>query len=220
MDLGFLEDYGQMAAAALTLFEHTGRADHRRRAEAWVAVLDADYRDPTRGGYFQVSAEASDVLVRVQNAQDGPTPAGNGTMVSVLARLFCLTGNPAYRARAEEVFAAFSGEAARNPVVHATLLSGGAELTRPVQIVLLGEPGDPDLAALRHAALAAGVPDAMILALEPGSSLPEGHPAAGKTAIENRATAYVCPGQTCWLPITDPDALAAALVPDRLRHAA
>ncbi|MGH6913914.1 MAG: thioredoxin domain-containing protein, partial [Geminicoccales bacterium] len=220
MDLGFLDDYAQMAAAALSLLEHTGQPEYLRRAEAWVSVLDAEYRDPAQGGYFQVSAEASDVLVRVQTAQDGPTPAGNGTMVSVLARLFCLTGKPAYRQRAEVVFEAFSGEAARNPVVHATLLAGGAMLMRPVQIVLLGDPADPDLAALRHAALEAAVPDGVVLTVPAGSSLPETHPAAGKTEVGGRPTAYVCPGQTCWLPITDADALASALVPDRLRQAA
>jgi len=220
MDLAFLDDYGQMAAAALTLFEHTGRNEHLRRAEAWVSLLDAGYRDPARGGYFQVSAEASDVLVRVQTAQDGPTPAGNGTMVSVLARLFCLTGNPAYRKRAEEVFDAFSGEAARNPVVHATLLAGGAQLVRPVQIVLLGDPAEPALTSLRHAALAAAVPDGVVLTVRPGSRLPDGHPAAGKAETGGRPTVYICPGQTCWLPITDAEALASALAPDRLRHAA
>jgi len=220
MDLGFVDDYAQMAAAALTLFEHTGRDEPLRRAEAWVSLLDAEYRDPARGGYFQVSDEASDVLVRVQTAQDGPSPAGNGTMVSVLARLFCLTANPAYRKRAEEVFDAFSGEAARNPVVHATLLAGGAQLVRPVQIVLLGNPAEPALASLRHAALAAAVPDGVILTVRPGSSLPDGHPAAGKEQVGGRPNAYVCPGQTCWLPITDTDALASSLVPDKLRYAA
>ena len=86
LDLAFLEDYAQMAAAALALFEHTARARlSRRRPRRWIRVLDADYLDAEHGGYFQVPADASDVLVRAKNAQDGPMPAGNGTLLGVLA---------------------------------------------------------------------------------------------------------------------------------------
>jgi hypothetical protein len=35
------------------------------------------------------------------------------------------------------------------------------------------------------------------------------HPAAGKTAIDGKTTVYVCRGESCSLPVTEPDALAA-----------
>ena len=57
-----------------------------------LARLDADYLDQDAGGYFQVAAGARDVLVRAKNAQDGPTPAGNGLLLGVLARLHLMTG--------------------------------------------------------------------------------------------------------------------------------
>jgi len=41
--------------------------------------------------------------------------------------------------------------------------------------------------------------------------LPTGHPAAGKTAVRGRATAYVCRGETCSLPVMDVEALVALL---------
>ena len=75
LELAFLEDYAQMAAAALALFEHTANPEYLERAIEWVGRLDADYLDPA-GGYYQVAAAATDVLVRPKNAQDGPTPAG------------------------------------------------------------------------------------------------------------------------------------------------
>jgi hypothetical protein len=154
LDLAFLDDYVQMAAAALSLFEHGRDPAHLARAEAWIARLDADYLDPA-GGYFQVSAQADDVLVRPKNAQDGPTPAANGTLVSVLARLHALTGKDAYRERAERLIEVFSGEARRNPAVHCALLSGYALLARPVQVVLMGGPDDSGLVELRRIALGA-----------------------------------------------------------------
>jgi uncharacterized protein YyaL (SSP411 family) len=217
LDLAFLEDYAQMAAAALTLFEHTGKQPYREQAEAWMKVLDEDYLDPERGGYFQAPASASDLVVRPKNAQDGPLPSGNGLLVGVLARLHYLTGDPAWRERAERQIAAFSGEAANNPLGHAAMLSGAMLLEHPVQVVLAGEPASPGLAALRRTALAAALPEAVVLQIAPGTALPAGHPAFGKGPLDGRATAYVCPGQTCLAPAVEPLDLAATLASASLR---
>ncbi|HEX5077969.1 MAG TPA: thioredoxin domain-containing protein [Geminicoccaceae bacterium] len=218
LELAFLEDYAQMAAAALTLYEHTGDQAYRTQAETWLRVLDDDYLDAAGEGYFQVPATASDLVVRPKSAQDGPLPSGNGLLVSVFARLFYLTGDPAWRERAERQIAAFSGEVARNPLGHAALLSGSMLLERPVQVVLIGEPESADLAALRRVALAAPAPEAVVLQLAPGGALPPDHPAFGKEAIEGRSTAYVCPGQTCLAPVVEPAALAASLASASLRR--
>jgi uncharacterized protein YyaL (SSP411 family) len=216
LDLAFLEDYANLASAALALFERTAERGYLDQAERWLLRLDADYLDRGAGGYFQVPEDASDVLVRAKNAQDGPTPAGNGTLLAVLARLHLMTGERRYRERAEQLLATFSGEATRHPAVHAALLSGTHLLDAAVQIVVIGAPAEPACAALRRVALAAPLPAAVVLSLPPGQALPAGHPAAGKAQLDGRPTAYVCPGQTCRLPVTDPDALADALTPAAL----
>ncbi len=217
LDLAFLDDYACMAAAGLALFEQTAEPAFLQQAERSLARLDADYRDPDGGGYFQVAAGARDVLVRAKNAQDGPTPAGNGVLLGVLARLHLMTGEHRYLERALQLRMAFAGEVARNPAAHAALLSATLWLDRPVQIVIIGALDDPACQALRRVALAAALPATTLLSLPPGRALPEGHPAAGKTQIEHRPTAYVCPGQTCQLPVADPDTLARALSPASIR---
>ena len=216
LELAFLDDYAQMAAAALALFEHTARPDYLRRAIEWVGRLDADYLDAA-GGYYQVAAAATDVLVRPKNAQDGPTPAANGTLTEVLARLHALTGNDHYRRRAEQVIEAFSGEARRNPAVHAALLSAYGTLAEPLQVVVMGAPDDPAIAELRRTALGAAPPDLVLLTAAPGAELPPAHPAADKRLVDDRATAYVCPGRTCLPPVTTPEELAELLAPAHLR---
>jgi hypothetical protein len=216
LDLAFLDDYAQMSAAALALFEHTAEPKYLKRVAEWIARLDADYLDPA-GGYFQVAADAGDVLVRPKNAQDGPTPAANGTLVAVLARLYALTGEDAYRGRAEQLLEVFSGEARRNPAVHAALLSGYGMLADPVQVVLMGDGDDPALAQLRATALGAAAPDPIVLTVASGATLGDYHPAAGKALIDGRATAYVCVGRICLPPVTAPDQLTELLTPARLR---
>ena len=39
--------------------------------------------------------------------------------------------------------------------------------------------------------------------IAPGTSMPAGHPAAGKTQRDGKATAYLCVGPTCSLPVSD-----------------
>ena len=128
-----------------------------------------------------------------------------------------LTGEDAYRVRAEQLLEVFSGEARRNPAVHAALLSGYGMLAEAVQVVVMGASDDPALAALWATALGAAAPDPILLTVTPGATLGDYHPAAGKGLIDDRATAYVCVGRTCLPPVTAPERLAELLTPARLR---
>src|SRR5439155_20438 len=63
-----------------------------------------------------------------------------------------------------------------------------------------------------HDAAEAPAPELVLQILGSGDSLPAGHPAQGKRMVDGKATAYVCRGPVCSLPVTAPDALAEALV--------
>jgi uncharacterized protein YyaL (SSP411 family) len=51
----------------------------------------------------------------------------------------------------------------------------------------------------------------LIQRISPEDTLPDGHPATGKGQQDGKATAYICVGRTCSLPLTDVAALAEAL---------
>ena len=207
-----LDDYAQMAEAALALHEATGSADCLAKAEAWVATLERHYWDAAGGGYFMTADDTERLIVRPKNATDNAVPAGNGTMVGVLARLFYLTGKDAYRARAEAVIAAFSGDLDRQFFSLATLINNALFLEQGAQLVIVGDPASPDVQALVKAAQAQTVPDLVTQIISPGGrQLHADHPATGKGQTGDTATAYVCRGPTCSLPMTDPDELSRAL---------
>ena len=105
-----LDDYANMARAAIALFEATGTASYLARAEEWVAVADRHYWDADGGGYFYTAEDAEQLIVRTKTAADGAIPSGNGTLVGVLARLYALNANNAYRIRAQDVIRALSGD--------------------------------------------------------------------------------------------------------------
>ncbi len=208
---GFLDDYAAMASAALTLFEHTGEPGYRDQASAWVEQLDRQFWDNADGGYFLTAADVDDVIVRSKHAQDSSQPAGNGLMLHVLVRLHSLIGEPQYRERAESLISAFAGEVQSNFVPLATFLNGVERFHRGLQITIIGPRSRADTQALLDVVHGIALPDRILQVIPDPDGLPATHPAAGKTARDGVATAYVCRGPTCSAPMTDPDALHAEL---------
>ena len=84
-------------------------------------------------------------------------------------------------------------------------------LRRGLQIVIRGERGAPDTAALLDACDGVSLPNRILAVVPPGHPLPPDHPAFGKEQVSGRATAYVCDGPVCSLPLTDAASLAADL---------
>ena len=91
------------------------------------------------------------------------------------------------------------------------MLNGNELLQRGVQIVIRGARGEADTEALLRVVNAAPLPNLVLDVVVPGRDLPADHPAAGKGQIGGTATAYVCEGPVCSLPLTDAAALAAML---------
>ncbi len=210
-----LDDYANLARAALALHEATGDTRYLEHAERWVAIADRHYWDESGGGYFFTADDAEALITRTKTAQDNPNPSGNGVMTGVLARLFHLTGNPAHRVRAERVVAAFAGDVERQIFGFAALINGNELLQRAVQIVIRGRRGEADTEALLRAVAGVGVPNKVLSVVAPEAALAAGHPAAGKGLSQGRATAYVCEGPVCSLPLVDPAALATDLAARR-----
>ncbi len=204
---GMLDDYANMARAALALHEATGKAAYLHHAEAWARTLGARFWDDESGGYFFTADDAEALIVRSRNATDNAVPAGNGVMVEVLARLALLTGDDAWRERAEQLVSAFASAVAGQAPSHATLLCGFDLLLGADQTVIVGDRGEPDTQAMLQAVFEVSQPNRVLQVVADGAALPPGHPASGKTQVGGKATAYICHGQTCSLPITDPSAL-------------
>ncbi len=206
-----VDDYANMARAALALFEATGADAYLERARTWAGVLDERFWDANQGGYFQTPSDGEALIARPRSAADNATPAGNGIMVGVLARLYHLTGEDAYRVRADALIEAFVPELGRNFFPLATFLNGFDLMTRAVQVAVIGERGEAATQGLVARTAGASLVNRILLVTPPGATLPVNHPAHGKQAVKGQATAYVCIGTTCSAPVTDPEGLAAAL---------
>lgn len=206
-----LDDHANLARGALMLYQASGADGYLTAARKIVADLDAHYWDKAADGYFFSADDTSDIIIRTKSANDNATPGGNGTMVEVLARLHHLTGDEAYLKRGEALLGAFAGEIQRNFFPLANLLNGNDFHLNAVDVVIIGVAEAADTQALLRAFHGQGLPTAVLQIVADSGVLPPAHPAAGKTQVGGKATAYVCRRQTCSAPVTAPADLVATL---------
>ena len=103
------------------------------------------------------------------------------------------------------------------PQAFPTLLRAVALRARGTSVaVIVGPEDDPGTAALAERARRVLRPEDAVLATAPGDAAPTGvspNWLADREAIDGRATAYVCLGTRCSLPVQDPAEFVAELVP-------
>lgn len=128
-----------------------------------------------------------------------------------MARLYHLTGKTAYRDRAEAIVRAFSGALQRDAFGLSSLLSAVILLEEAEQLIITGPPADEATRRLLLIAYRTARPALVVQFVLDTSSLPRDHPAHGKAAINGKATAYLCRGPVCGLPILDAATLEHAL---------
>ncbi|MBV9061409.1 MAG: thioredoxin domain-containing protein, partial [Alphaproteobacteria bacterium] len=208
---GFADDYAQMARAAFTLWETTSDKRYFERARAWVHTLNDHFWDGQNGGYFYTPDDSDPLIFRSRTVFDQATPAANGVMVSLLARMHLATWDRSYRERCNALVEAFSGEPARAYTSMASYLIGLDVVMTGLQIVVVGSLTSPKTHELVGAVMGRSLPNRTLVLADPGDALIEGHPAYGKKMENGHPTAYICQRETCSAPITNPVALSQAL---------
>jgi uncharacterized protein len=196
-------DYANMIKAALALANVVPKRLYVDQARAWAEVLDRHYWSEDLGGYYFAADDTSDLIVRPFSGHDEATPNANAVMASNLMALYLWTGEERYRARAETILKSFAGAVAQNPVAHNGLLAAAFDLHAPALVVLI-VPEGTDAVAFRRALNDVSLPGGVVREVREGEALPSSSPAYSKTAIDGKATAYVCIGPQCSLPMTEP----------------
>lgn len=206
-----LDDYADLARAALLLNESGHPGNFLDDAKSWVEIVERHYIDADAGGYFLAADDTPGLIARPKPIFDNAQPGGNGTMAEVLVRLYIGTGETRYRDRAERLFETFVSEQANNNLHHPTLLIAWELLIRGTQIVIVGDAVDPATTKLLGAAHKSANRLSIINLISPDKPLADGHIAAGKGMVDGKPTAYVCIGAICSLPVTDVGALTELL---------
>ncbi len=213
---GFLEDHAAIALAALSLYELTFDERWLARAREISAAMVRWFWDDAIGGFFDSAHDAEALIARPREMTDNAVPAGSSLAAELLLRLGNLTGSDEDRRRGTWVLETLGEPLARYPSAFGYAL-GAAELAvhGATEVALLGDAGADDFEGLVRETASRYLPS-LVLA---GGNGHEGDARANegipllhdRGSIEGRATAYVCRGYVCALPVTEPELLGAQL---------
>jgi uncharacterized protein YyaL (SSP411 family) len=204
---GLASDYAAMIKAALALHEATGEKEYLDQALAWQTAFDRHYANENNGGYYLTADDAEGLVVRPDSTVDDATPNPNGIAADNLVRLAVFTGDESFRAKADRLISGVLSEAAENLFGRISILNAADRRIGGAEIVIAGA----DDGALANAALKLPSLVRTVLRAPSAEALSPSHPAREKIgAAEASATAFICVGQTCSLPVTKPDDIARA----------
>jgi uncharacterized protein YyaL (SSP411 family) len=208
-----LTDHALVIAGLLDLLEADADVGWLAEALALQAEQEARFAHP-EGGYYLTQAPPAPGLPRPRHARDGVLPSGQGVAALNLLRFHALTGDEAYRARADALLAAFADALRRDPRGHASLaVALDARLDGLHEIALVLAPGDGDsalLAPLRRAY----APNRVLVIVEGEPPTPLAERArllVGKRALAGESTAFVCRDHVCAAPARDASTLERQL---------
>ncbi len=191
---GFALDHAAMARAGAILHEARPQAEILSSATRYAEVGLQRYRDAETGvlamtGGPTGEAEA-DLIARPSPTHDDAVPNANGVMIEALLRLAGLTGDEGWRREADALLQANIAAAAKSPLGHGGVLNMLDFRLRGAEIRLVGTSAE-----LRSAALAEPFLNRIVR----------------QDAGSGPASAMVCAGERCSLPVKDAAGLEAAL---------
>jgi uncharacterized protein YyaL (SSP411 family) len=208
---GIATDYAALIKAALALRAATLENSYLIDAQRFSEMLRAHHWDAAHPGYFLSADDADALIVRPRSNVDEATPSANALMGVNLMRFWRLTGKDAYRRDLDDLLAASAGTIAANLFSTAGTLNALDARLNAVDVVIVKPIGsDPTLlidVVRRHWRR-----NLILTVLDDTATLADTHPAAGKGAVGEKPTVYVCRGETCSLPVIESADLAKLLI--------
>jgi uncharacterized protein YyaL (SSP411 family) len=202
---GLASDFVFMIRAVLSLYEVMGDRHYLDQALAWQTALDRHYANPETGTYFLTADDAEGLVIRPASTSDDATPNPNGIAAQNLIRLAAFTGEHTFREKADRLIAGVLSLGGDNLFMHVSVLNAIDMRLNLAEIVVIGEGDAAD--ALVAAALALPYVNRAVIRAPSADALPASHPAQDKLKAASAPAAFICIGETCSLPVTNPDAL-------------
>jgi uncharacterized protein len=208
----YLEDHAFLAEGLLDLYEAGGDVRYLREAAALAERILRDFGDKA-GGFYDTAADHEPLILRHKDGIDGAIPSANAVAASVLARLSHHLDRSDLRDRAVSAIQAYGRLITRHPRAFCKSLAVVDFLLEgPVELALIGTPGEPGYEALRAAIGRRHLPNRIVAHHDPAKGgAPDLPLLAGKGLVDGKAALYVCRSFACRAPVTDPAGLASAL---------
>jgi uncharacterized protein YyaL (SSP411 family) len=202
-----LEGYAFLLSGTLSLYEATLDPRHLDFSIALAEAMIAKFYDPENGGFWQSTASAKDLILRVKEDYDGAEPSGNSVAMMSLLKLGKITERKDFTDPAEKSLRSFANRLQQMPQAVPYMLQVlDFSLEEPRRAVLAGDPLTAQARDLLHAVHSVYQPHKVVLgntgAIEPfAKTLP----------AKNGALVYLCTGTSCQPPTDQADKVRSLL---------
>ncbi len=210
--VGFLDDCAFMLLGLLELYEATWDARWLAEANAMAGQMSELFADEKGGGFFRTGDDSEKLIVRSKPSYDGAVPSGNSIAALALLRLGRITVDKRFSALAEDTLKWAGPQAKASPLsLTAMLLAADLYLGPTQEIVIAGDIGDAHTNRMLRVLHETYLPRAVALFHDPsdnGRAIRELVPfIESQSAMDGKATAYVCEGYVCKRPVVSVDEL-------------
>jgi uncharacterized protein YyaL (SSP411 family) len=210
------DDYAFFIWGLLELYEAIFDTRYLKAAIELNRIFIEDFWDAQAGGFFFTGAQGERLLVRQKLIYDGAVPSANSISMLNLLRLGAMTADSKLLEMASKSAEAFSETVRQAPSVYAQLMCAVDFAVGPsAEVVITGNPRARDTEAMLEALRGAFVPNKVVIFRPTTEDSPDIDDITGFTkelkSIDGKATAYVCRGQKCDLPTTDPEEMLRLL---------
>ena len=206
----YLEDYAALILALLSLYQSDFNVRWYTEAERLLQEMLTHFTD-SDGGFFDTRDDHEILITRPKDVQDNATPSGNALAAMALLQMAKYSGNGKWRGLAEQMITGILAAASRYPTSFAQwLYASSFALTDGREIAVVESPQSRG-AEMLHLIWSEYRPfDVVAVSIYPPA---EGSPAlfADRPLKDEKATAYVCRGFVCDLPVNSVGELRAQL---------
>ena len=205
-----LEDYGDLTAGLLALFQTTSNPKYLETAEQLADLAYERFWDEGRSAWLAAPKGTKDLLVPTYALHDNAFPSGASTLCEAQVALTALTGRARHLERATRYLERMKSELLENPLGFGhlllaadSLLDGAAELT------LVGPP--LLLAEFQRVVDATYLPTVALLRQVEAAPVPK--IASEVLSARTGQGAYLCQHFACQLPVQSLQGLKKLLAP-------
>jgi uncharacterized protein YyaL (SSP411 family) len=211
-----LDDYAFFIWGLIELYEATFDIGYLKIALRLNDDMIKHYWDEKNGGFYLTPDDGEALIVRPKEIYDGAIPSGNSVAMLNLLKLAKITANPDFERKAIGIVRAFSRIVKQLPLAHTQLMIAlDFALGPSYEVVVVGKPGSEDTNKMLKSLHRPFVPNKVVVFC----STEKGYPgieeiaefAKNYSALNGKATAYVCINYECGLPTTDVDKMLEML---------
>lgn len=195
----YVEDYASLCDGLIELYQVSGEITYLTEAKRLADSMIVDFWDAESGGFFFTSNEHEELIVRNKDFFDNATPSGNSVAADVLTKLSRFFGDDKYHRFATKVLQLAAQQIRRHPLGFGRALAAiESQIAGSMEVVIVGEKGNELDRTLWRNYLPNKI---VVLSNDPAKEAGSIGLLEGKTAFEDKPTAYVCRDFVCRKPV-------------------